>query len=111
MEELKRVVDFIKDRGTDEELRAQALYFSARHNKIVVQDLRDIYDLAEGTALKEQIYHALTRMRNQDAALDMLIELVRIEKDPELRKTAIFWIGRFDNDRAVEFLYEIIADE
>ena len=35
---------------------------------------------------------------------------MREEKNPEVRRQALFWIGEFDSDEAAEFLLEIIND-
>ncbi len=89
-------------------MRAQALFFAARQDKVSVGFLRDLYERAEGEDLKLQICHVLTQVDDEDAALDLLIEIARKEKSPELRQQAVFWVGRFDDERAAEFLMEVI---
>jgi HEAT repeat protein len=43
-------------------------------------------------------------------ALEALMEIARTEKDPELRNSAIFWIGQIDDPRVEDFLLEIINE-
>lgn len=43
--------------------------------------------------------------------LDALIEIIRIEDDPEIRREAVFWVSRYDSERAAEFLLEVINKE
>jgi hypothetical protein len=61
--------------------------------------------------MKLQICHVITRMDDEEAALDALIEIIRMEDDPEIKQEAVFWVSRFDSDRAAEFLLEVINEE
>ena len=61
--------------------------------------------------MKLQVCHAITRMENDDAALDALIEIIRMEDDPDIKQEAVFWVSRFDSERAAEFLLEVINEE
>ncbi len=102
------LMDLVNNPNADDEMRAQALFFAARQDKVSVGFLRDLYERAEGEDLKLQICHVLTQVDDEDAALDLLIEIARKEKSPELRQQAVFWVGRFDDERAAEFLMEVI---
>ena len=37
--------------------------------------------------------------------------IIRMEDDPEIKHEAVFWVSRFDSDRAAEFLLEVINEE
>ena len=37
--------------------------------------------------------------------------ITRMEDDPEIKQEAVFWVSRFDSDRAAEFLLEVINEE
>jgi hypothetical protein len=92
----------------DEELKAMALHFAVQNNDVDPALLRDLYDKAESRDLKRQVCHVLTMLDDQDAALDMLIEIARTETDPEIKRDAVFWIGQFDSERAAEYLMDVI---
>jgi hypothetical protein len=107
----KVFLDLINNPQADEELRAQALYFAAQRGQLDVAFLRQIYAQAESRDMKQQICHAITRMDDEEAALDALIEIIRMEDDPEIKQEAVFWVSRFDSERAAEFLLEVINEE
>jgi len=104
-------LDLINNPQADEELRTQALFFAAQRGDLDMDFLRQIYTKAESREMKQQVCHAITRMDDEEAALDALIEIIRMEDDPEIKQEAVFWVSRFDSDRAAEFLLEIINEE
>lgn len=97
--------------GADDEVRALALYFAASNGVVDLGQLKKIYDGSNSREMKLQICHILTQLDQEDESLDMLIEIAREEKDPEIRRDAVFWIGRFESDRAAEYLLEVINQE
>ena len=73
--------------------------------------LLNIYEAAESQELKQQVCHVISTQENSDASLDAMISIARQETDPEIRQHVVFWIGQYDNDKAAEFLLEIIKHE
>ncbi len=65
--------------------------------------------------LKERVFFALYR-RSLSASdrvkaalvVDKMIELARLETDPEVRQKAVAWLGNTESERAVEFLRELL---
>jgi len=104
-------MDLINNPSADEELRAQAMFFAAQRGQLDLAFVRQVYAKTESRDMKRQICHVITRMDNEEAALDALIEIIRMEEDPEIRQEAVFWVSRFDSDRAAEFLLEVINKE
>jgi hypothetical protein len=39
-----------------------------------------------------------------------LIQIARTEKDPELRKVALFWLSQSDDPRATKLLEELLEE-
>ena len=104
-------MDLINNPEADEELRTQALFFAAERGDLDMKFLRQVYAKAESRDMKLQVCHAITRMDDDDAALDALIEIIRMEDDPDIKQEAVFWVSRFDSERAAEFLLEVINEE
>ncbi len=104
-------MDLINNPQADEELRGQALYFAAERGALDVKFLKEVYSKADSKDMKLQVCHAITRMDDDEAALDALIEIIRMEDDPDIKQEAVFWVSRFDSDRAAEFLLEVINEE
>jgi hypothetical protein len=40
--------------------------------------------------------------------MDMLFDIAKNDKDPELRKKAIFWLGQSHDPRVQQFLLDLI---
>ena len=104
-------LDLINNPSADEDLRAQALFFAAQRGQLDLAFLLEIYSKTESRDMKLQICRVITQMDDEEAALDALIEIVRLEDDPEIKQDAVFWVSRFDSDRAAEFLLEVINEE
>lgn len=104
-------MDLINNPQANDEMRSQALFFAAQRGDLSLDFLRDVYRKADSTELKLQVCHAISRLETSDAGLDALIEIARAETDPEIRQNAMFWIGQYDNDKAAEFLLEIINQD
>ena len=46
--------------------------------------------------------------RSADQAVPALIRIARSHRDPELRRTALFWLGQTDDPRAVDLFEELL---
>ena len=88
------------------EVRKQAI-FSASQARAPIPDMAALYDRLDERRLREQLIFALTQY-NETAAVDKLIAIAKTEKDPELRKKAIFWLGQSRDPRVQQLLLDII---
>jgi HEAT repeat protein len=93
----------------NKDLRAFALHWACREMSCSPAQLRKYYSNSEDRELREMVVFLLGES-DQDGALDALIAIAKEETDPELRKVAIFWIGRYEDPRAEKFLLEIINE-
>ena len=50
----------------------------------------------------------LSQRSRSPEAVDKLIQIAKTEKDRELRKQAIFWLGHSSDPRALKALQELI---
>jgi HEAT repeat protein len=66
-----------------------------------------LYDRSTDRPLKEQLIWVLSESRDR-AAADKLIDIARNDRDPELRKKAIFWLGQMHDPRVQQLLLDII---
>lgn len=57
--------------------------------------------------VRQQAVFALSQQRG-DAAVDALIRVVRTNRDPELRKSALFWLGQTGSPKALALIEELI---
>ena len=105
----------VADSGHSESVRREALHAWSRQPPPDLELVEEVYGSLEPAGLRDQLLYALfewarTHTENRDAVIDMMIELARAETDPEVRKRAVYWLGRTGSERAAEFLMEILRE-
>lgn len=91
------------------DVRKQALFAASQGGGVPAAQLGAIYDKSADTEMREQVIFALSQRSSRDAAaVDKLLEVAKNEKDKELRKKAIFWLGQSKDPRAAKLLQELI---
>ncbi len=60
------------------------------------------------TAVKTQAVYALSQHENQREAANLLMNTALTNPNPEVRRTAIFWLAQIEDDRVVGFLKKLI---
>jgi HEAT repeat protein len=94
------------DPAQSTELRKHALW-TAGEAGVPASEFIPLYDRSTERPLKEQLIWILSESRDR-AAADKLIDIARNERDPELRKKAIFWLGQMHDPRVQQLLLDII---
>jgi HEAT repeat protein/TolA-binding protein len=84
-------------------LRAAALQRVGRMNSVGVADIAKLYEVADSRAMREQILSALSQ-RKEPEAIDKMIEIAKKDTDPQIRRTAITYLQRSNNERAKQFI-------
>ena len=105
----------VVDAGQSEDVRAAALEAWSRQPSLDLEEVARTYEMLESAELRDQFLYALYQKaesdeENADAVIDKMIELARQETDPEVRKRAVYWLGRTGSERAVAFLLEILRE-
>jgi HEAT repeat protein len=60
------------------------------------------------TDVKRKAVFALTQMP-KDEGVPLLIEVARTNRNPAVRKQAIFWLGQSKDPRALDFIEKILT--
>jgi HEAT repeat protein len=58
--------------------------------------------------VREQAIFALSQ-RPRDEGVPALVQVVRTNRDPELRRKALFWLGQSGDPRALQLIEELLA--
>ena len=95
------------DSKQDIELRKKALFWAGQSG-VAIGDLAKLYDRMPESEMKESIIFALSQRQSDRAAIDKMFDIARNEKDAELRKKAIFWLGQSRDPRVQQFLMDLI---
>jgi len=71
--------------------------------------LKDIYGRTNERELKEQVIFALTLSDSKDA-VEELIRLAKSERNVEVKKNAIFWLGQKASQESVKTLKDLVDE-
>jgi tetratricopeptide (TPR) repeat protein len=91
----------------DIELRKKALFWAGQMGA-AIPEISKLYDRINDTEMREQIIFVLSQRQRDPAAMDKLFDIAKNEKDAELRKKAIFWLGQSRDPRVQQFLMDLI---
>lgn len=97
------------DRQYSVEVRKQAL-FSAGQNRASAAAMVALYDKLDERELKEQLIWVMSE-RREAVTTDKVIAIAKGDRDVELRRKAIFWLGQSRDPRVQQLLLDIINQE
>jgi HEAT repeat protein len=90
------------------ELRKQALFWAGENGTLDFSKLAALYDKASEEEFKNQVIFVLSQRSKSPEAVDKLIDIAKNEKNRELKKQALFWLGQSHDPRAIKALMEIV---
>jgi HEAT repeat protein len=80
--------------------------------EVVLPHLKSFYQAADSIDLKKRIIFTLARLGDDDdATVDLLIELLKNEIDPEAQKMIRFHLGQSDNPKAQEHIIQDLEED
>jgi hypothetical protein len=89
------------------EVRRQALFWMGQgHGPLA--DLTRLYDQVQDRSLREHFTFVLSQ-RHESGAVDKLIDIARNDTDRDIRRQAFFWLGQSKDERARNFLREVLV--
>jgi hypothetical protein len=89
------------------ELRKKALFWAGQTG-VPSSEFANLYNRMNDQEMKDQIIFVFSQRGRDPAAMDKLFDIARTDRDPELRKKAIFWLGQSRDPRAQKFLEDLI---
>ena len=95
------------DGSHSEEVRKQAL-FAAGQAGVTGSEMAALYEKLPERELKAQLIWVLSESHDR-AGADKLVEIAQKDRDPEMRKKAIFWLGQKNDPRIRQILLDIIT--
>jgi HEAT repeat protein len=101
------LMDIALNPKEDIELRKKALFWAGQSG-VAISEMSTLYNRMSDTEMKEQIIFVLSQRQSDRTAMDKLFDIAKNEKDAELRKKAIFWLGQSHDPRVQQFLLDLI---
>lgn len=96
--------------ATPQQTRRQAVFWlSQQAGDAITRQLGDfVSDDTEDREVRKHAVFALSQ-RPHDEAVPELLRIARTHRDPEIRKTAMFWLGQSNDPRAIALFEEILS--
>jgi len=103
------VVSSVAHNDKSPRVRGQALFWLAQKagQKVAEQAISDAIANDPETEVKKKAVFALTQMPAGEG-VPLLIQVARTNRNPEVRKQAIFWLGQSKDERALAFIEEVL---
>jgi len=103
------VIVSVAHSDTNPSVRGQALFWLAQRasKKIAESAINDAIANDPETDVKKKAVFALTQMPSSEG-VPLLIQVVRTNKNAEVRKQAMFWLGQSKDDRALKFIEDVL---
>lgn len=109
-EQARWLLGIAKNRKEDIELRKQALFFAGM-SEISTADLIEVYNsLPDDPELRKHMFVVLGQRSGDSAAAAHLVRVAKTEKDPELRRMALFWLSQSDDPQATKLIEEMLEE-
>ncbi len=100
------LINVASDSTQTPHIRKQAIFWAGQGGASLDQ-LMGLYDRTHDADTREGVLFAVSQ-RDEPAAVDALMKVARSDRDPKLRKRAIFWLGQSRDPRAAQFLAQLI---
>ncbi|MGH7618973.1 MAG: hypothetical protein ACREPM_17270, partial [Gemmatimonadaceae bacterium] len=98
----------VLDTDAPTQSREQALFWIGQSDTPTA-NLVALYGDLTPMSLREQYTFVLSQRRDDDQALDKLIDVARHDRDSGVRKQAMFWLGQSHNPKATKFFRDVLA--
>ena len=95
------------DRENSEEMRGHALW-TAGQAGIPGSELVAVYDRLTDSQVKEKLIWVMSESDDR-VATDKLVEIAQKDRDQEMRKKALFWLGQKNDPRVRQILVDILT--
>lgn len=104
------LLQMARDRTVHRSTRSKAVFWVSQiAGDKAAEGLNDLVaDDSEDQEVREQAVFALSQLPKDDG-VPVLVRVARTNKDPEIRKKAMFWLGQSEDPRALALFEEILS--
>ena len=99
-----------RNSAVPKDTRRQAVFWlSQEAGEVAARGLAELVgDAAEDQDVRKQAVFALSQL-DGNKSVPALIRVARTDRDPVIRKQAIFWLGQSEDPRALGLIEELLA--
>ena len=97
------------ERATNETRKSAVFWLGQATGDKVTESLDSVVTDASGNReVRESAVFALSQ-RPHDEGVPVLLRLAQNDRDPEIRRKAVFWLGQSDDPRALDFFEKVLT--
>ena len=97
------------DRATNETRKSAVFWLGQATGDKVTESLDSVVTDASGNReVRESAVFALSQ-RPDEEGVPVLLRLAQNDRDPEIRRKAVFWLGQSDDPRALDFFEKVLT--
>jgi hypothetical protein len=98
----------VRDDNAPVSSRKSALFWLAQTDA-QTQTLVDLYAGLDGRELRKHYTFVLSQRNDDDLAMKKLMDIARSDRDGEVRKQAMFWLGQSKDPAVTKFFKDILT--
>jgi len=105
---IKELIHIAKNDESKKVRKSAVFWLGQKASKECVNALKDVVEGPdEDSGVKESAVFAIGQLP-KDEAVPMLIDIAKTNKNPKVRKQAIFWLGQTGDDEVLKFFEDIL---
>lgn len=110
VEPWERLLRIAKDERRPREVRSAAVFWVGQGAaEAATKGLQELVDDADGDReVRKSAIFALSQ-RPKDESVPALLRIAKAHRDPEMRRSAIFWLGQSNDARALAYFEELLV--
>jgi hypothetical protein len=110
VEPWQRLLRIAKDERRPREVRSSAVFWVGQGAAVAAtKGLQEIVDDVDGDRdVRKSAVFALSQ-RPKDESVPALLRIAQAHRDPEMRRSAIFWLGQSNDPRALAYFEELLV--
>jgi hypothetical protein len=101
------LIQVARDESEATEVRKKAIFWAGQSGA-PVKDLAALYDGLKGESLKDHVIFVLSQ-RDERAATDKLMSIVRNDPDSRMKKKALFWLAQKDDPEITKVIGSLVT--
>ena len=99
--------EIVVDENAPLESRKQALFWLGQSD-VATHELIALYERLTPHSLREHFTFVVSQRRD-DESLTKLIDIAQHDRDVQIRKQAMFWLGQYKDPRATKFFRDVLT--
>lgn len=110
--EVQFLAGLVRNEAEEKKLRRSAAYAIGQgHDRGVMQTVQSLYDSQKDIEIRQGLISAAANCDEKQASFPFLLGIAKNDPEPQLRRSAVRQLGRYERDDAVDELMKIYANE